>query len=436
MIATHPPLRIENYENDLAERSVYYYIVLTPVFWALGVLIPLGILLVLWLTLRAPIKAWATDGLFLAWALVAAAQGVSVIFNCADTGSVLGCVARRLPSSVVIGWLVLGMALFVGRHYRLVTPRTIRAVAVLGAWLFAFGIVSLFLYFVVGMPRLIVASPLASLVPSDLPAVQFHLTMTFFASEPFLGREWPRLTLFYPWPVALSFTGIAIVLISLQERALLWRLLGVLGGILAIATSLSRAGYVIFFACLGILFWLKLERGLRWLFAIAGLGLVVLAIAAEPGLLNITDVLYDRFTSARAGSSSARHLVYEASYDAFLERPITGHGWPGPYLHPKIPIPLGSHSTFYGVLYTGGLITIVPLFLAAIVTVGRLFLRAQDRGSHARVAFLIVFSLTVIAYGEGVYSFIIPVLPAFLWVGGTIAEEKRAQLPFFSTTPP
>ena len=436
MIATHPPLGIDSYENDLAERSVYYYVVLTPVFWALGVLVPLGILLVLWLTLRAPIKAWASDGLFLAWALVAAAQGVSVMVNCADAGGVLGCTARRLPSSVVIGWLVLGMALFVGRHYRLLTPTIIRAVTVLGAWLLAFGIVSMILYFVVGMPRLIVASPLASLVPSDLPAVQFHLTMTFFAGEPFLGREWPRLTLFYPWPVALSFTGIAIFLISMQERAFFWRLLGMLGGILAIATSLSRAGYVIFFACLGILFWLKLEQGLRWLVALAGLGLVILAVAAEPGLLNITDVLYDRFTSARAGSSSARHLVYEASFNAFLERPMTGYGWPGPYLHPNIPIPLGSHSTFYGVLYTGGLITIVPLFLAGMLTLGRLFLRAQNRGSHARVAFLIILSLAVIAYGEGVYSFIIPVLPAFLWVGGTMADEQRVPLPFFSARAP
>jgi hypothetical protein len=106
---------------------------------------------------------------------------------------------------------------------------------------------------------------------------------------------------------------------------------------------------------------------------------------------------------------------------------LLGYGWIGPNVDPNVPIPLGSHSSFYGTLYLGGLVTTVPMLVAMLTTLTYLGMRALHGGRKHQAAFLITFCLVVMAYGEGITSFILPCAPILCWIAGTLEDEPAGR---------
>ncbi|MFC7476223.1 glycosyltransferase [Dankookia sp. GCM10030260] len=79
--------------------------------------------------------------------------------------------------------------------------------------------------------------------------------------------------------------------------------------------------------------------------------------------------VYAALTEARSGSSLARYMVYELTWRHVLDSPLIGYGCvSGPAARWLPTMPLGSHSSFYGVLYRGG----APTFLHRLPGLGRL----------------------------------------------------------------
>lgn len=406
------------------DRLLAGFIILTPLLWAAGLITPLALLLALILLCRVPLHVILHDRIFWAWCLVGLMQLVSVIKNCAALGSTLTCVPRWSISTVVLGWFVLATALLVGRHFRMATPRLTRAFCVLGLYFAILSVVCLALYYGLGWRILNIPSPIALLLPQSLPAVKFQFTMQFFGSDRVFGMVVPRLALFYPWSVVLSFVGLATVCIALQDLSRFWRSLGVGGGLLVVVLSWSRVGFVLCLISLLVYAWARVHVGYRWLAGFAVVGFCALAVALDPTLVGFMQDLYDRFTAARPGSSMARTLVYEMTWNEVVKAPILGYGWPGPYVHPNIPAPIGSHSTFLGVLYTGGVLMLVPL-LAAFVGMLVAGYRAAVRGGvRERAGFVVLVSLAIFSVGESIYTFVLPCLPVFVWLGACRAPPN------------
>jgi hypothetical protein len=403
-------------------RIVALYIVATPLLWAAGLLVPVGGLLVIWLALRAGPRMLIAP-LTVAWLLVGTAQAVSVVVNGVADERSTGFVVYRLFSSGVTGWVLLGLALTAGMQFRMASPVLVRAITVLGGYFLFFGLIAFLLHSFTGLTELELPTPPALLLPAAVPAREFSFTMRVFSTEDMLGRDLPRLVLFYPWAVVLGFAGIAVFFISLLEPRLELRLLGAAGGLLAVVGSQGRAPILGLFLLLLVNAVLtRFDRRSLPLLGAAAMFTLALLVPFRITPAEMVAWLYDWIAQLRPGSSMARELGYALSIAGFLESPVLGKGWVGPFVSSGIPLPVGSHSSFYGVLYTGGLVTFLLFIVALSTTLVMLFRRARH-GPVQRTALLVALGLALLSYGEGIYSFVLPCIPLLLLVGGALADN-------------
>ena len=410
-----------------AHRLVFWYLVFIPVLWLLGLQFVFGVAIIFWLLIQNRSYLHLFDGVVLAWLMVGLAQATSVLINWSESGADIGNLIHRLLSTTVTGWIFLGILIALGRSYRFASDRIVRGVCVIGLYFLIFGTIAIILSSLMNTGGFSFTTPLGMLFPQDMPFTKNALNIQFFKTDEIFGFAFPRLSLFSPWPVIMGFIGISVFFISLNEKNLIWKIIGTCGGMFALVTSWSRAVMVAFLVS-GLLYgWLKLNSGLRgFLFTLATLIAIPLLIY-NFSLFQQLDSLYDYLMSLRAGSSSARELGMQMSWEGFLASPIFGHGWPGAYIHENIPMPVGSHSTVFGVLYTGGIVTIFFLMVALFYTLGKLYMLAGRHGRIEKSALMAFFILTLLCYGEGIYTFVLPSLFVFCWIGGALAAHQSVK---------
>jgi hypothetical protein len=409
-------------KDEIPGRVVKAYTVATPVLWLLGLLLPATILLLLYLTWRARASGLVADGVAVPWYLVAACQGLSVTVNWWQGGLPFSDLLYRLTSTPVSGWLALGLALGVGRHLRLASPPVVRAAAIQGAnflWLGAFCLV---LATVFRLPSLSFQSPMAALVPESLPARAIYFVPRVYGEGDILG-DVPSLVLFYPWTSVLGFAGLATFFISANEPSRPWRIVGCCGGLTALVGSQSRAAFTGF--ALGVVAYLLVKTARSKELRVAVVAALVCAVGllvSEPGR-QVLGAGLGVMHSLRSGSSEARLLGYEKSWEGFQESPFLGHGFQGDMVAKGVPMALGSHSSVYGLLYTGGALTFSAFCFAIASLLFNFFRRAiKTPGRSARAGFAIVVGLAVLSYGESLYSLALPLVVVFVFLGGCIAS--------------
>lgn len=412
------------------------YLCYTPILWIFGVLLPVGGLIVLRLLfarkriLRMGLTAWL-------WCVAGLMQAISVVVNGISKDISGGSLLYRLVSSPVTGWVTLGLAIEVGRHYRLNSARLVRAVCILGGYILVLGLATLVFAVTSGLEQLSLRSPVATFLPDSLPSVKDEFTLRFFLEGHFMGHSVPRLILFYPWSVCLGFAGIAIFFIALQERCFLPRQVGIWGGVVAVVGSMSRAAVVAL-----LISWIVYH--FRRAYPVYQVAALTVAIVIGGGFMamgyqprSLFSEVNQSIARMREGSTEARDQGYQESWTGFIESPVIGQGWPGGVISEAIPMPIGTHSTFYGVLYTGGVLTFSAVCAAMLWTLLALFRQSSLRTGEHRSAFAIALALAILCYGEGIYSFSLPTLFAFCWLGAALSppsripcsEESRLQRP-------
>lgn len=416
--------------DPLAEACVFWYLVLTPLWWMTGTLVPLGVVGTICLFVRRPPRQASIRLLAALWIAVGVAQAASVIFNWMSAEVPGIGLLRGLGSFVTTGWILIGLAIGVGAEAGLTTPRVVRGICVHAAWLLLFTGVSLFTAHGLGWPELIVPSPLAMLLPGELPVVRFHLQMIFYQSDALLDARTMRLTLFYPWATGLALGGATALLVGTGDRLRGWRIVAAIAGSVAVLLSYSRAAILSLAAAILILAFLRLSRARQAVAALlAGVVVNAALLAGFDPVETVRDVQAE-FTNLRPGSSFARAVVYELSWAHFLNRPILGHGWmSGPVATWLPSMPLGSHSSFYGVLYVGGVVTFAALCTAYLTTLAIAAMRLRDRGRDGPVALVLLLLLGVISIGEGINVLVPSLLATFLWLGGAVRPCATGLVP-------
>jgi hypothetical protein len=270
---------------------------------------------------------------------------------------------------------------------------------------------------------------MATLVPDSFPGRAFYFVLRFYL-EPDLVGSTPRLVLFYPWSSMLGFAAVATLFISTNEPSRLWRMLGYCGGLTALVGSQSRGPL----ACmaLGVVAYalVKVARPIKLRVAVvATLVCIVGLLLSEPGR-QVLGAGADLVHSVRLDSSDARLLGYQESWAAFLRSPVLGYGWPGDDVDKTIPMGLGTHSSVYGLLYTGGALTFGAFCYALASLVFHLCRRAISTSDGiARAGFAIGVAMVVLSYGEGLYSFALPLVVVFAFLGGCLAVADRTNHP-------
>ena len=210
------------------------------------------------------------------------------------------------------------------------------------------------------LPGILYSSPIERLIQNG-PI--FH-NVGFYTSD--YGIDNVRLFLFTPWCPALGLVSNVYFFMVLQESDKKWKYIGIVGAIAMNVVSLSRA-------------------------ALVSLPLVLIMIW---GLKNL-----------------ARPQVQRVGIEGWKEAPIWGHGTqkPGPPVLANLPI--GSHHTWVGLLYTKGLVG----FMALLVPVSLSFIELLIKSRHSKIAETslgILLILLLFSLGEQ-----IDVLAYIIWPG-------------------
>jgi hypothetical protein len=408
-----------------AERWIFWYLALTPLWWVLGLIVPVGAVGITWLYAMRPRADPNVTAVCWLWFSVTAAQCLASYINWSFSDGSAAELIRSLTSFSATGWSLLGMCLGVGCSYRLSAPRLVRAVCFQALWILVLSAFGFALFALGGDRSLELPSLLELAIPSLGRSGTINFGMRFFLQEDFMGDSLFRLVLFFPWSTGLALAGFTIILLAFQERSLLWRLTGFAGGLTGFVLSYSRAVFAAAIVAGGVIAALRLNmRTKLWLAVGAGI-LVNLALLMgfrpESGLADV----YGAFTQARPGSSEARYWLYSAAWRGFLQSPWIGHGWFGQTYATWMPVVIGSHSAFYGVLYQGGVMTFAAACLAFAATLWLCLSRLGDGGNALPQAFALFFVFGITSYGENMQTLVPSLLVSFVWIGGELAARAR-----------
>lgn len=277
----------------------------------------------------------------------------------------------------------------------------------------------LFLAYLLHLPQELYVSPISVI---GGPGPEFF-SVTLYGINPDNGL--PRWRLFTPWAPALGMVANIYFFLALRERDRVWRTLGIIGPIVMILVSGSRLGLlampIVLLLSVGLG---SLQRPIMWY--LAAFIASVAGLLFEP-ILHAIEWAEHRFTSARAESSRVRATLGRIALDRWSgEAPIWGHGTVerGPHIVEHMPI--GSHHTWYGLLFVKGAVGFLALAVAmlwSLVVLGR----HAASNADARTGLQMTLVLLLYTFGEN-----LEILAYLYWPGVVamgIAFRQIAALP-------
>ncbi len=227
----------------------------------------------------------------------------------------------------------------------------------------------------IGLPGLLYTSPL-EIVGGSGPE---FFKVVLYTIEPGTGAA--RWQFFAPWSPAAGMVAVIHVLCAIEESDRRWQIIGVVAGLAVALLSQSRLALVaiavVWPVAQGVA---RLRRPSTWWLAAPAALLVGLF---APAVLALVAGLADDFKGARADSSRVRATLGRIAVERWQgEAPWFGHGVVenGPHLVEYMPI--GSHHSWYGLLFVKGVAGAAALAVPmawSLFACGRLAMRAADR---------------------------------------------------------
>ncbi len=286
--------------------------------------------------------------------------------------------------------LIYRAACIVSLHTLLLVPLFV------GAWL-------------AGLPQILYVSPLQMV---GGPGPEFF-AMSLYEIDPSNGS--PRWRLFTPWAPALGFVANIYFVFALREKNRFYRYAGYIGCITMVLLSGSRLGLLSLITVSLITWWLSM-MGRPLVLWISGVAASFTGLAMAP-ILGFAEEFSTRFREARADSSRVREALGRIAVNRWRdEAPLWGHGQveAGPHLVEYMMI--GSHHTWYGLLYVKGAVG----FFAMAVPLACGVLYFLVKAMHTRegqVALSILLLLFLYTFGENLEVLAYLIWPGLLFIG-------------------
>jgi hypothetical protein len=234
----------------------------------------------------------------------------------------------------------------------------------------------------------------------------------------------PRWRLFTPWAPALGFMGNVYFFLALQEANKRWRYIGMAGAIFMCVISVSRLALL---SIPVVAIATHILSNFSRPFTLIGFGFVSCAGGiVAPIITEALETFRDRFRAARAASSRVRETLGRIAIERWQnEAPIWGHGIveTGPHLVEFMPI--GSHHTWYGLLFVKGIVGLFALAIPLACSFLDLALRAQT-SKTAQCGLSMVLILFLYTFGENLEILAYLYYPALLMMG--IAFKETLQI--------
>lgn len=256
----------------------------------------------------------------------------------------------------------------------------------------------------VKLPSTLYVSPLSII---GGPGPEFF-SVSLYEIDP--GSGMPRWRLFTPWAPALGMMGNLFLNFAIQETSLRYKVYGLLGSLTMVLISQSRLALVCYMILLLYFAFIRWHKS-PWLYLIASpLTLLVGLLGTQ--VLEKIELSIAAFKSARAGSTRVREHLGNIAIERWAnEALVWGHGIVerGPHLVEYMPI--GSHHTWYGLLFVKGLVgaivLAVPFIVSFITLLGSVFKSATSASALA-----ILLQLFLYTFGEN-----LEILAYLFWPG-------------------
>jgi hypothetical protein len=358
------PNSVEQIPGDRHAHLPYQILIFIPIIWILGVDFFIYHLFAIYLFLKRPRK-FAVNSYFdlTIWVGIFALLISSFINLFAENTDA----SRIFAAWNNIGLLIVGWAFFkVATSYDFSNPDSEKKARKISrnVYIFFFLSIALVLYYMLTKDEISVTTFFGFLSPKTDGLIGRFQSTEVLTKDLFYRIDVPRIALFSSFSTSAAMIVAMLTAISigfkvlhpgmnLKTRRVFF--LGAFGVVFTLARGaiLGLVGWVV----AAFLIW-KLGRGAIFFLA----ALVVCAGA----FLSVNSSYIDEFQNARPGSSNTREEMYVASFSMVLDNnPLIGLG-----VKPRtddFAIPIGSHSTLLSLFVRGGVLALVPFFIALVL---------------------------------------------------------------------
>jgi hypothetical protein len=405
------------------ERVIYWTIVLTPLWWLLGVQTLFYPAVAIFLlgykfeidkltrnSIPVCVWAWLAMALVMLWTamLGLSSIGFGVMKAAATTVTFLKSYFLIFACLVLPFW------------HRVRVQVITRAVAWMTTGYLATIAIQLVILFL-GLGKSPIMPPMARLIPGD----KLSLQVKFATFQSFFGIPLPRSDLYMPDPPILGTCAVLCFFICLGETDPRLRKFALAGCLAALVISFSRLSWVCFVIALLIVacFRSRLARqGSLW-------GASFTALLC--GLLGLTlsELLHkplEIFTSARAASSSDREFVVRKTLEAWQEYPWLGWGViRGSVKWYKYDLALGSFSTYASVLYLHGIVGFIVFVIALASTLWSFWRLAVQGNPLGKQAFASLVALYILCNATPLSWMTVYFWFFYVWLGAILSQTQQ-----------
>ena len=402
------------------ERLIYRMIALTWPFYSVGALFIVG-----------PVLAWVLAGLVVLVIYLGPAVrldmrsigtippviwgwliGMSLMLITLWVGHLdweLGT-DKTIKSSIgwAKGWALLALFPLAGAVLPIRREILIRAQCIVGLWTLILAPFILIAPYA-GLPERLYISPLKVI---GGPGPEYY-SVYLFSWDP---SSWtPRWQFYAPWSPFAAILGIVMVLFAMEEKNIKWRCIGIVAGTLMIFATKSRMGLIGLVVCtIGPRLLPLILRGWAWQ-VLAGFT-VAMSLLSNVIATKLTDII-SAFKSVRADSIRIREALQRIAIERWkTDGYWFGHATVEPGSHAVEYMPIGSHHTWYGLLFVKGLVGFCALFVPFF---WQMALSLQDAaiGSRGRLPLGIMMTLMLLSFGENIEIEAYLLWPALLVLG-------------------
>lgn len=316
------------------------------------------------------------------------------------------------------GWFLIGLFIFAGAVLPIRAEIIFRAICKTGQ--FTVFLLPLFLAApFIGLPESLWVSPLKIFGGSG-PA---YFSTILYTLEP--GSGMPRWQFFAPWSPAAGMVGLVYLICALQEKEMRWKVWGVAAAVAIILLSQSRLALVGFMIIAPLPFILKqITRPTIW-FLVLPIALLAGWFALD--LLEMMDLARSEFSGARADSTRVRETLGRIAVERWQGEAFWfGHGIVerGPHLVEYMPI--GSHHSWYGLLFVKGILGAIALAIPLSISF-MLLLRSGIKSHMGRVGLSMLALLIMYSFGENLESLAYLYWPALILIGMGLQDCKPSR---------
>ncbi|MCE2886252.1 MAG: O-antigen ligase domain-containing protein [Pseudanabaena sp.] len=399
--------------ENFAEKIVWYSIIWTYWFYLIGGLYILGAVLAWILFFHLCHELWKQneqtpeeEKIHIPWSIWVWIAGMIMM----EVALVIGHLDFNLSLGEIIkstigwakGWALLALYPLVGCLK--IRPKLMYRAAALVCRTSLLISIPFVLAFYLRLPQKLYVSPLRAIGgPSDA-----FFEVMLYEIDPGEGK--PRWRLYTPWAPAAGFVANIYFFMIIHEKDLRLRWLGIAGCVVICQISASRLALV----CLPTV-WLMslyLSKLSRPPFLIAsGFASFFISISTTQIIESIND-FSEKFSAARKDSSRVRAALGRiAVYRWENDAPIWGHGVvvKGPHMVEFMPI--GSHHSWFGLLYVKGIVGYISLAIPMGCSFIHMLYLSQ-KSTPAKVSLCMVMVLFFYTFGEN-----LEILSYLFWPG-------------------